>query len=260
MKIEIRKKINDHQMKLRVVEQKPPIQDNWSIVELVKNYCPYTWESVFEKSVNEFADIDEILEQDKKKYGQWIPGNKNLFKAFHLTPLPRVKVVVFGQDPYAGVKEDGPIAVGLAFSVKRTAAIPSSLNNIFKELEKTVTGFRRPQHGDLTSWATQGVMLLNSCLTVRQGEPGCHKEIWHGFIKRVIQTILDQNPNCIFVAWGKNAQKVANKFVGEKGTILTAAHPSGLSANRGFFGCNHFNQINELLVARGQEPIDWNIS
>ena len=241
-------------MKLTIINKKPVIQEDWSITELVKYYTPYTWESVFEKCLNEFADIDEILKDNKKKL---IPGNNNIFRAFHLTPLNKVKVVIFGQDPYHTIKDEEPIATGLAFSVKKTSTIPSSLNNIYKEMEKT--GFRRPQHGDLTNWATQGVLLLNSCLTVLPGEPGCHKEIWHGFIKRVIHAILDKNPNCVFVAWGKNAQKVANKFVGQRGTILTAAHPSGLSANRGFFGCNHFNQINEILKSTRQEIIDWNI-
>ena len=188
-----------------------------------------------------------------------MPAPENLFRAFNLTPLPKVKVVILGQDPYQSLINGLPVATGLAFSVRKGFPIPSSLQNIYKEIQSTVKGFSSPSHGDLTSWAVQGVLLLNSCLTVREGQAGSHKEIWHGFIKRAVKAILDQNPTCVFVAWGKNAQKVAKKFVGEKAPVLTAAHPSGLSAHRGFFGCNHFNQINDLLAQSGKSPIDWNI-
>jgi uracil-DNA glycosylase len=142
--------------------------------------------------------------------------------------------------------------------VKKGTKIPSSLVNMFKEIKNTVTGFETPSHGDLTGWARQGVLLLNTCLTVRPASPGCHKEIWLGFIKKVINAIIDTNPNCIFVLWGRKAQKV-RKMLGERATVLEAAHPSGFSAHRGFFGCNHFNQINTLLSESGQRQINWNL-
>lgn len=246
-------------LKLKVVKEKEPITNEWSVEKVASEYPPPSWEELFENAKLEIKDVSDILEEDRIN-GRRLPDNCNLFRAFMVTPLHKVRVVLLAQDPYHTILPNGnPQAMGMSFSVPVGAPIPSSLRNIFKELKDTVPNFKTPSHGNLTNWAVQGVLLLNSCLTVRESSPGCHKEIWNGFIKKTINTILNANPDCIFVAWGRNAQKVASKFVGEKATILTAAHPSGLSANRGFFKCDHFNQINELLVKQKSEPIDWNL-
>ena len=248
-------------MKLKIIEKKEPITNDWSIEKVAKEYPPLSWEAVFKNAENEIKDVSDILEENKKVHkNRRLPNNCDVFRAFQITPLHKVKVVMFGQDPYASIKSDGtPVATGLAFSVSKGTPIPSSLRNIFKELKASVSDFRTPSHGNLTSWSVQGVLLLNSCLTVREGEPDCFKQIWEGFLKKVINAILEANPNCIFVAWGKNAQKIAKKFVGERATILESSHPSGLSCNRGFLGCKHFPQINELLIERKYKPIDWNL-
>jgi len=167
-------------------------------------------------------------------------------------------VVIIAQDPYFGINSDGtPQAQGLAFSVKKGEKIPSSLINIYKELSNSIPNFTKPNHGCLENWSKQGVLLLNSCLTVRPGDPGCHKELWYSFIKKVINSIIDNNPYCIFILWGRQAQKI-RKMLGERVTVLEAAHPSGLSC-KNFLGCNHFNQVNELLIEKNQTPINWQI-
>lgn len=251
--------VNDKKPIFNIVQPKPDITNDWTITEITDRFKPTSWEKVFESCKHEFADVSEILETDKKINGRFYPDCKNLFRAFELTPLSNVKVVILGQDPYHGMNRDGtPQAQGMSFSVKRGEKIPSSLINIYKELKKTVIGFESPTHGDLSGWARQGVLLLNSCLTVRPSSPGCHKEIWLGFVKKVINAIIDTNPHCIFVLWGRKAQKI-RKMLGERVTVLEAAHPSGLSAHRGFFGCDHFNQINTLLTDSSQRPINWNL-
>tara|TARA_R110001599_G_scaffold306590_1_gene513112 strand:- start:552 stop:1283 length:732 start_codon:yes stop_codon:yes gene_type:complete len=241
-------------LKLNIVK-KEVISDEWSVEKVASNPPP-SWEAVFESAVDEIKDIADILEAETARR---LPDNRNLFRIFNLVPLNKVRVVLFGQDPYHTVLPDGKtLAVGMSFSVPREAPIPSSLKNIFKELQNSVAGFRTPSNGDLTPWATKGVFLLNTCLTVREGEAGCHKEIWFGFIKKVINAILHANPNTIFVLWGKKAQNM-KKIIGERAMCLETSHPSGLSSYRGFIGCNHFNLINEYLVSKGDTPIDWNL-
>ena len=246
-------------LKLQIIQPENVIDNSWNVERVSKVHPPPTWEPVFKDAENELKDISDILETDKKVNGRFYPDCKDLFKCFEMTPLNSVKVVILGQDPYHGVNHDGtPQAQGMSFSVKRGTKVPSSLINIYKELKTTIEGFTSPSHGDLSGWAQQGVLLLNSCLTVRPGDPGSHKEIWYGFIKKVINAILDVNPGCIFILWGKKAQKI-RKMLGERATVLEAAHPSGFSANRGFFGCNHFNQVNDILREKGLRSINWQV-
>ena len=244
---------------LKIVRPSDLITNDWTVEQIAKKCPPPSWEEVFKEAEEELKDISELLEKDKKVNGRFYPDCKNLFKAFELTPLENVRVVILGQDPYSGMNSDGtPQAQGLSFSVKRGAAIPSSLQNIYKELKSSVAGFTTPNHGCLDFWARQGVLLLNTCLTVRPGCPDSHKELFLGFIKKIINAILEKNPGCIFVMWGRKAQKV-QKMLGQRATILQASHPSGRSCHMGFFGCDHFNQINKLLIAKGQTPINWNL-
>lgn len=241
---------------------KEPEQD-WSIDRIVNEYTPKSWSKVFEDSRIELHDVSLILEEQEKLYGQFYPLKKDIFSAFNITPLDSVKVVILGQDPYhQTVLINGkllPRAVGLSFSVRREDEIPSSLNNIYKELSNTVQGFIKPNHGDLREWAVQGVLLLNMCLTVRPGHPRSHGDIWLGFINKVFKAISRTNPQCIYILWGREAQKVKS-MLNEKSFILEAPHPSGLSANNGFFGCNHFNLVNEILERQGKTKINWNIT
>lgn len=248
-------------MKLNILPKKDQITNDWTVEKVAQEYPPPTWESVFENAKDEIKDISEILEDDKKSYGMWFPDNVNLFRAFQVTPLNKVRVVILGMDPYINTftlnGKEIPQATGMAFSVPRGCPVPPSLKNIYKELANEFEDFVTPNHGDLTLWCLQGVMLLNVCLTVRKSSSGSHGEVWTGFIKKVINAILEANPHCIFVMWGKNAQKM-KKIVGERTVILESAHPSPLSA-RNFFGCGHFKKINELLVERKQKPIDWSL-
>lgn len=236
-----------------------PIEDTFSIVDIVEKSIPSTWYGAFQQAIDELKDISEIVADQEKKNGRIYPNKQNIFRAFELTPLKQVKVVIFGQDPYHTTNDYGePIASGLAFSVSRREKVPPSLNNIYKELESCLPEFKRPNHGDLTAWAKQGVLLCNTALTVNPGQPGSHGQIWHGFIRHIIEAIVETNRHCIYVLWGKHAQSLES-LIGSRGIILTAAHPSGYSANKGFFGCQHFKLINEKLESLGSHPINWSL-
>ena len=250
--------------KLRLHICETSIDQSWSIKKITDERPPRTWEKVFKESEYEFIDISKTLENEENSYGMYFPLKKNIFAAFELTPLKLVKVVIVGQDPYPqSIIDDNnnavPRAQGLSFSVSKDDVIPSSLQNIYTELKNTYKGFVVPDHGDLTGWAKQGVLLLNTCLTVRHNKPGSHNEIWLGFIKRVCKAIAACNPTCIYVLWGQDAQKIKD-MIGEKSIPLDAAHPSGRSANKGFFGCDHFNKVNDLLVKQGHNAINWHIN
>lgn len=241
----------------------PLIGQDWSLERIAREAKPPTWEKVWDDTYHELKDVSEILDTQEKTYGQYYPLKRDIFNAFWLTKLPNVKIVILGQDPYhQTISVNGeavPRATGTSFSVRREDAIPSSLKNIYTELANTVRGFVRPDHGDLTEWAEQGVLLLNSCLTVRPGVAGSHKDIWLGFISKVFKAIATVNPYCIFLLWGREAQKI-KPMLGERSIILEAPHPSGLSAARGFFGCNHFNEVNKHLMRLAKTGINWKIS
>ena len=150
--------------------------------------------------------------------------------------------------------------MGLSFSTIPTASIPASLNNIYIELLDDDVPFNKPKHGDLTGWAQQGVLLLNKCLTVRQGKPNSHNNRgWEEFTNYILQTLLETNKNLVFILWGRNAQTLKDCISSKEHLILTAAHPSPLSAKNGFFGCKHFSKTNTYLETHNKEAIDWNV-
>ena len=241
----------------------PEVDDNWTIEHVATLCPPVGCEKLFEHSLPELRTVSAGIQNEKSMGYAIFPQMKDMFQAFRLTPISSVKVVIVGQDPYHSVSylngQAYPTATGVSFSVRKWDKIPSSLQNIYKELAQSVPGFVTPDHGDLTSWALQGVLMLNTCLTVRSGQAGSHDPIvWDGFISKVIEAIKAVNPHCIYVMWGKDAQKLMSKL-SEPAVKLTAVHPSGLSAYKGFFGCNHFNLINQHLSNQGKTPINWHI-
>ena len=181
------------------------------------------------------------------------PHPKNIFNAFSLCPFSKVKVVILGQDPYHGPNQ----AHGLSFSVPEGVKIPPSLQNIYKEIKNDL-GKDVPKSGNLEHWAKQGVLLLNATLTVRAGEAGSHQKIgWETFTDTIIKTISDQKENVVFLLWGRYAKDKASLIDTKKHLILTASHPSPLSAHNGWFGCKHFSKTNEYLKQHNLGQIEW---
>ncbi len=199
----------------------------------------------------------ELYQFVKSEYGHTMvyPSSDDIFNAFHFTPLSQVKVVILGQDPYHNEGQ----AHGLCFSVKPQVDIPPSLVNIYKELNQDV-GCYIPNHGYLEKWARQGILLLNTVLTVRAHQANSHQgKGWEKFTDAVIQAVNAQDRPVVFLLWGKPAQMKKSMLTNSKHLILEAPHPSPLSAYRGFFGCKHFSKVNEFLKENGIEPIDWQI-
>ncbi len=216
-----------------------------------------SWKLALEDEFNKeyFRNLVEFLREERKKHVIY-PAGKNIFAAFNNTPLPAVRVVLLGQDPYHGPGQ----AHGLCFSVPDGVPFPPSLKNIFKELHNDL-GIPVPFSGNLTKWARQGVFLLNATLTVRQHQAGSHQgKGWEIFTDEVIKTISDLRSGVVFLLWGSYAQKKEPLIDTSKHYVLKAPHPSPLSANRGFFGCKHFSKTNEILTKNGLPPIDWNLN
>lgn len=199
----------------------------------------------------------KLYEMVKSEYEtkQIFPAPEDVFNAFEFTPLSKVKVVILGQDPYHG---DGQ-AHGLCFSVKPDVAVPPSLVNIYQELKEDV-GCYIPDNGYLKKWADQGVLLLNTVLTVRAHQANSHQgKGWEKFTDAIIQAVNAQDRPIVYMLWGKPAQRKIPMLTNPKHLILKAAHPSPLSANNGFFGCKHFSKANAFLTTNGVEPVDWQI-
>ena len=199
----------------------------------------------------------KLYERIRQEYSTGVvyPPADDIFNAFHLTPLSKVKAVILGQDPYHEPNQ----AHGLCFSVQKGVDIPPSLVNIYKELHDDL-GCDIPTHGYLTKWADQGVLLLNTVLTVRAHQANSLKGIgWEEFTDAAIRAVDTQDRPIVFMLWGSPAQRKAELLHNPKHLILKAPHPSPLSAYRGFFGCRHFSQANAFLKEHGAEPIDWEI-
>lgn len=184
------------------------------------------------------------------------PPKEDIYNAFKHCPLDKVKVVILGQDPYHGVGQ----AHGLSFSVNKGIALPPSLRNIYRELEQDVD-FINPNHGDLTYWAKQGVLLLNDVLTVKAAAAGSHQKLgWEQFTEHVISFLSEQKSDLVFMLWGNYALKKGKKIDRAKHLVLVSGHPSPMSANQGkWFGNKHFSQANTFLVSKGKQPIDWQL-
>ncbi len=201
-----------------------------------------------------FAALVQELHRQKQAGEVIFPPGGQIFKAFELCPLGKVKVVILGQDPYHGYGQ----AMGLSFSVPQGVEAPPSLKNIFKEIESDL-GIRMSGSPDLRPWAEQGVLLLNSVLTVRAGQPASHSRIgWQTFTDAVIKTISDRCEGVVFLLWGNYARSKAVLVDKSRHHVLEAPHPSPL-ARGAFFGCRHFSATNEILAAEGKSPIDWKL-
>lgn len=201
-----------------------------------------------------FASLVQYLHKEKAEGRQVFPPGKDIFKAFELTPVDKVKVVILGQDPYHGYGQ----AMGLSFSVPAGVPAPPSLKNIFKEIESDL-GVRMSGNPDLRKWAEQGVLLLNAVLTVRAGEPTSHSDIgWQQFTDAVISYISEHCEGVVFLLWGNFARSKKALIDTSRHFVLEAAHPSPL-ARGAFFGCRHFSKTNEILRSEGTTPIDWQL-
>lgn len=217
-----------------------------------------SWKDFFEAEFKKdyIKTLKNKLEERKNDGAIIYPKEDNIFEVYKMVDVKDVKVVIIGQDPYHGENQ----AHGLAFSVNEGIKIPPSLKNMYKELENSVEGFTMPNHGYLKKWSEQGVFLLNNVLTVEQASPDSHKKFgWEIFTDNTIKYIDENCDDVVFVLWGGNAKKKTKLLNKNKNLILTAAHPSPLSVYRGFYGCNHFNLINEYLVSKSRKPIDWKI-
>ena len=220
----------------------PAITNDWLAPLSEEFHKPY-YKKLYETVVEEY------------NRGTVFPPADDIFNAFHLTPLSDVKVVIIGQDPY---HNDGQ-AHGLCFSVKKGVEVPPSLVNIYKELHDDL-GCTIPNHGCLTKWAEQGVLMLNTVLTVRAHQANSHRGIgWEEFTDAAIMALNSQDRPIVFILWGAPAQRKARMLDNPKHLILKAPHPSPLSAYRGFFGSKPFSQTNDFLKEHGIEPIDWQI-
>lgn len=225
--------------------------------DIETNMLEESWQKVlgeeFEKPY--MVELRAFLRQEKDQKKIIYPKSADIFNAYALTPFPKVKVVILGQDPYHGPGQ----AHGLCFSVQPGVRLPPSLVNIYKELQ---TDLQIPpaKTGCLIPWAEQGILLLNSVLTVEQGLPASHQgKGWEQFTDKTIEVLNKQREGLVFLLWGSYAQRKGQFILPDKHCILKAPHPSPFSAYQGFFGCRHFSKTNGYLLAKGQTPIDWQL-
>lgn len=228
---------------LSVVPSNVRLHDSWKALLLAEFQKPH------------MKLLKDFLVQEKKQGKAIYPKGEDIFLALNRTPVDRVKVVILGQDPYHGPGQ----AHGLSFSVPRGTKLPPSLLNIYKELE-TDLGIPVTRNGCLETWADQGVLLLNSVLTVQDGQPASHQNKgWEKFTDQIIQQVNDQVPHVAFILWGAYAQKKASFVDRNRHFVLQSPHPSPLSAHRGFFGSRPFSKVNQFLVEKNLLPIDWKV-
>ena len=215
-----------------------------------------SWDALLKEEFSEdyYKELQDFLAEEYQNHIIH-PEKDEIFSALSATSYEDTKVVIFGQDPYHGENQ----AHGMAFSVKVGVDIPPSLRNIYKELNQEL-GCYIPNHGCLEKWAKQGVLLLNASLTVRDGEANSHKgKGWEKVTDKITTILNNRREPVIFILWGNDAKKKEELITAPQHIILSAAHPSPLSASRGFFGCGHFKKVNNILTALNQEPIDWQI-
>ena len=217
----------------------------------IGDWAPYLKE---EKNKDYFDSLLSFL--NSRVDCEIFPPRGTWFKAFEYSSFSSTRVVILGQDPYHGEGQ----AEGLSFSVPKGMSIPPSLRNIYKELDQDDVDFTNPGHGHLENWAKQGVLLLNSVLTVEKNSPASHaNQWWEVFTDQVINLLNEKKTNLVFILWGAYANKKSELIDTKKHLILSAAHPSPFSAHKGFFGCKHFSKTNSYLKSSNQESIDWSL-
>ena len=238
-----------------------------SIIELAFKPVPEGWEDIFEACKNELFQISQNIPDISRCY----PKSEDIFKAFNLTDARNVKVIIIGQDPYpsANKARDGPVANGLSFSVNRGEDVPPSLGNIYRELAREYPGeFTIPKHGDLSDWAKQGVLLLNSSLTfdptLDASSQHFKRKLWLPFVIKVLKMLKQKNPKVVFITWGNSAHEVFSMCKFGKANLLASAHPSsrayGKTSKLGSFeGNGHFVECNKMLAENGHMTIDWSL-
>ncbi len=203
----------------------------------------------------EMQSLAAFLRAEKRAGKHIYPPGPEIFSAFEHTPFAAVRVVILGQDPYHGPGQ----AHGLCFSVRPGVRVPPSLDNIFKEIQRDLA-IARPEHGCLIPWADQGVLLLNSVLTVEEGRASAHqKKGWEGFTDAAIEALNHEREGLVFLLWGAYAQRKGQLIDSQRHCVFQSVHPSPLSAHRGFIGCGHFSAANRYLESRAQPPIDWSL-
>jgi uracil-DNA glycosylase len=225
-----------------------------SLVALLKNE---SWKNALKSEFDQtyFRSLENFLNQEYRKNKIVYPERSEIFNALNSLDMNKIKVVILGQDPYHGEGE----AHGLSFSVKKGVKIPPSLRNIFKELE-TDLKISNLNSGDLTNWSEQGVLLLNTVLTVEKDEAHSHrKKGWETLTDKIISTVSEQNEHVVFILWGKPAQQKINLIDTKKHLVIESVHPSPLSSYRGFFGSRPFSQANEWLVQQKTTPVNWSL-
>ena len=220
---------------------------------------PNDWQAVLGDEFKKpyWAELMSFVAEERKNH-EVFPPEDEVFSAFHATPFNDVKVVILGQDPYHGPGQ----AHGLSFSVQKGVRVPPSLVNIYKELHADL-GLPIPDHGNLTHWAEQGVLLLNASLTVEDGQPASHSKLgWEVITDAVVAAVAAKPEPCVFLLWGSHARRKAERvpgLIGGHHLVLTAPHPSPLSAHSGWFGCRHFSKANAFLEAKGRGAVDWQV-
>lgn len=227
---------------------------NTSLLAMIREK---SWQSILKKTISpqKLDQLEKKINREFEKHTIY-PAFENTFRAFELTPFHAVKVVILGQDPYHGENQ----ANGLCFSVNPGIDFPPSLRNIFKELEDDLN-INPPKHGDLSSWAKQGILLLNTILTVRANQAKSHQNIgWEDLTDEAIRLINQHHKDIVFVLWGKSAEKKEKLINTERHWVIKSAHPSPLSVYRGFWGSTPFSKTNEILKKVDKSPIDWKIS
>lgn len=224
----------------------------------LSNQLPTKWRQLIaaQQGLAYYQDLMTEIARQRTLGIEIYPSDSDLFNAFKYVDLDEIKVVVLGQDPYHGKGQ----AQGLAFSVNQDIKLPPSLVNIYKALNNDIPGFLPPRHGSLTQWAQQGVLLLNTVLTVQHANAHSHAKLgWETFTDNVIAALSKKNQHCVFLLWGAHAQKKGKDIDTHKHLVLKSVHPSPLSAYRGFLNCEHFSMANTWLVQRNVTPINWQI-
>lgn len=233
------------------------IMPNWSIINILNRECPPGWENIFRLSYKSFQRLNNFLKEEEKTY-VIVPSKNYIFKAFELCPLSKVKIVIIGKDPYPGEN----CATGLSFSLPKGFAVSPSLKNIYKELKNEYPNYNIPKHGDLSSWAKQGILMINSALTTRLGTTGSHLKYWKEFTINIVKALNKLKPECIYILWGASARKFKT-YINNRELLLESKHPLPRSyrwnSKDNFIGNNHFITANTLLEEQGKTPIDWSI-